>query len=64
LIITYQEFKNKLRELEITQKKFAEIIGYDSSSIRKWAKKDNIPKFAEIILKYIECLKCLNKFDF
>jgi len=60
-VIEYIEFKEKLKKLNITQKKFAEIIGYNDSTIRKWAKKDEVPKFIEIILEYFEELKKRNE---
>ena len=59
--IEYIEFKKKLKQLNITQKKFAEIIEYDDSTIRKWSKKGKVPKFVEILLEYFEELKKTNE---
>ncbi len=60
-VIEYIKFKEKLKKLNITQKKFAEIIEYNDSTIRKWSKKGEVPKFVEIILEYFEELKEKNE---
>ena len=60
--MTYEEFEKKLKELEITKYKFANFLEINHTTITKWKKKDNIPKYAEILLEYlIQLQDCCNK---
>jgi len=60
--MNYKEFEKKLKELEITKHEFSNLLEINHTTITKWKKKNNIPKYAELFLGYlIEMQKFCNK---
>lgn len=59
--MNYHEFTEKRGQLKITIDDFAKIIEYTPDAIKKWKQKENIPKWAEIVLEHLlikKQLKC------
>lgn len=46
-----KEFKKKLSNLKLTQKKFSELMGYSYSTVKGW---DVTPNWVEYVLGYLE----------
>ena len=46
-----QEFKQKLKDLKLNQKKFAELTDYSYSAVKGWKET---PKWVEFVLSYFE----------
>ncbi len=54
--MTRNIFKNRLDDLGLTQKEFAEIVGYSYQTIKQW--KDNtIPQWVPMVLDYLVIIK-------
>ncbi len=54
--MTRNIFKNRLDDLGLTQKEFAEIVGYSYQTIKQW--KDNtIPPWVPMVLDYLVIIK-------
>lgn len=53
----FSSFEEKMKQLDITQKEFANFLDINYTSIHKWKKKGSVPKYAAIALKYIESTK-------
>jgi len=48
-----KDFNERINNLNLNQKDFAEMIGYSHQSIKQW--KDNkIPKWVSIVLEHFE----------
>lgn len=59
--MTYDKFSEKRKTIGITILQFATMVGYSENAIKKWKQKDNIPKWAEIVLEHLlikKQLKC------
>jgi len=51
-----EDFIEKLSDLKLTQKEFAELSGCSYQTVKQW--KDNkIPKWVELVLRHIEILQ-------
>ena len=48
-----KEFNEKLSRINLTQKDFAQMVGYSYQAVKQW-KDDKIPKWAGIVLEYFE----------
>lgn len=46
-----KEFKQKLKDLKLNQKKFAELTDYSYSAVKGWKET---PKWVEFVLSYLE----------
>jgi len=45
--MNYQEFKNKLKECKLTIKEFANLTGFNNTTISTtWKSKNSVPKWA------------------
>lgn len=54
--MTRNIFKNRLDDLGLTQKEFAEVVGYSYQTIKQW--KDNtIPQWVPMVLDYLAMIK-------
>ncbi|WP_187647752.1 helix-turn-helix domain-containing protein [Nitrosophilus labii] len=49
--LSIKEFKRFLKELGFTQKQFANFLGLSEQTLKKWVKDQEIPYYAEIIIK-------------
>ena len=58
VIMNKQLFKEKLKDIGLTQKKFAQLVGYSYSAVKGWKE---IPKWVDVILTYMELV---NKMSF
>lgn len=58
----YNIFLEKKDKLNLTIKDFAEIVGYSSSSIKKWKNKDETPKWVDIVISYLEMNNEMQKY--
>lgn len=52
--MTYEDFLTKKDELKLSFKEFADIVGYTPDAIKKWKQKERIPKWADLVIKYLE----------
>ncbi len=52
------EFKKKLRNLKLSQKKFSELMGYSYSAVKGW---DITPCWVEYVLGYLEISQHINE---
>jgi hypothetical protein len=57
----HKEFKDKLKEIGISQKGFAQMVGYGYSTVKEW---ENVPKWVVLALGYIEIRNKLEGIDF
>jgi hypothetical protein len=55
-----KDFKLRLKNIGISQKKFAILTGYGYSTVKSW---DTIPKWVDIVLSYMEAFHKLQKID-
>jgi len=53
----YTNFEEKMKQLKITQIDFARFLGISYTSIHKWKKRGTVPRYAIIVLNYIENAK-------
>ena len=53
-----KDFKEKLRRIGLTQKKFASIVDYSYSAVKGW---QTVPRWAEMIIDYLEVLHKVDK---
>ena len=49
--VSIDEFKRTLKKLGFTQKQFANFLGLSEQTLKKWVKDQEIPYYAEIIIK-------------
>jgi transcriptional regulator with XRE-family HTH domain len=55
--LNYEKFKIKLKEINVTNKDFAEILGIDKTTPSAyWKKKNEVPKHVEVILELLKNL--------
>jgi len=54
------EFKEKLKAIGITQKKFASITGQGYSTVKNW---NSIPQWVEVMVRYMEVISGLKNID-
>lgn len=50
----YEDFRKKKEELKLSFSQFADIAGYTTDGIKKWKNREEVPKWAGIVLSYIE----------
>jgi len=55
-----EKFKKKLKNIGITQKKFANITGYGYSTVKGW---EDTPRWVSVVLDYMEILIKLSQMD-
>jgi len=55
-----EDFKNRLKNIGINQKKFAVLTGYGYSTVKNW---DPIPKWVDVTLSYMEAFHKLHNLD-
>lgn len=49
--LSSESFKKKLKDQGFSYKQFADLIGVSESTIKSWVIRNEIPYYAEIILK-------------
>lgn len=49
-------FKSRLKSINMSQKEFAEAIGYSYQAIKQW-KDEKIPKWAWMVINHLEDMK-------
>jgi len=54
--MTRKIFKKKLEELNLSQKDFAEVVGYSYQTIKQW-KDGSIPQWVPMVLDYLKMIK-------
>ena len=58
---SFEELNIKLKKINLTQKEFAEILGISKTTISKWKTKNKAPKYAFIVIDYLEDIYIKNK---
>lgn len=53
-------FKKKLKEVGLSQKKFANITGYAYSTVKGW---EDTPKWVSVVLEYVEVIGELSQIN-
>lgn len=51
--LTRESFKERLKNINMTQIEFAKKVGYSSVAVKKW-KDGQFPGWVEYVLKYFE----------
>lgn len=60
-LMDHKEFKEKLKEIGISQKHFAQMVGCGYSTVKGW---ETVPKWALLAFGYIEISKRLQGINF
>jgi len=54
--MTRTQFKDLLSDLDMTQKGFSELIGYNYQTIKQW-RDEEFPKWVPMMLDYLKMIK-------
>lgn len=54
--MTKKELKEKLKQLQLSQKDFAEFAGCSYQAVKQW-RGNNVPNWATIVVEHIEVLQ-------
>lgn len=58
--MTKTELKEKLKQLDLSQKEFAQFVGCSHQTVKQW-KEHKVPKWVSIVIEYIEMLQAAKK---
>jgi len=58
--MTKTELKEKLKQLKMSQKDFAQFAGCSYQSVKQW-KENNVPNWVTIVIEYIEVFQAAKK---
>jgi len=58
---SFEELSKKLKKLKMSQKEFADYLGVSNTTISKWKAKNKAPKYAFIVMDYIEDIYTKNQ---
>lgn len=58
--MTYDEFSNTIKRLDLSRDEFAKMVGMSYNSVANWKSKE-IPKWVEVFLHYYEKGKDLER---
>lgn len=58
--MTKKELKEKLKQLELSQKEFSQFAGCSYQTVKEW-KEDNVPNWVTIVIEHIEVLQSAKK---
>ena len=63
--MNYEKFKIKLKEINITNKDFAEILGIDKTTPSAyWKKKNEVPQYIEVLIEALESMEVKDRLFF
>ncbi len=58
--MTKTELKEKLKQLDLSQKEFAQFTGCSYQAVKQW-KEDKVPNWVNIVIEHIEMLQAAKK---
>lgn len=58
--MTRENFKYRLKNIELNQKNFAKITGYGYSTVKGW---ESIPQWVDVVLNYMEVFHKMRSVD-
>ena len=58
--MTKTKFKEKLEQLKMSQKSFADFAGCSYQTVKQW-REDNVPNWVPIVVEYLEVLHSAKK---
>ncbi len=58
--MTKTELKDKLKQLNLSQKEFARFSGCSYQSVKQW-KEHKVPNWVSIVIEYMEMLQAAKK---